>query len=170
MISPMGCNASNRSEYATFSVNEGPASFSFEYPSFFQKPLVTTTYPGVDIRVWTGAPALFEILDIRIFSASDSYPDSSTMLEDDLKIHQKLSDFRLLERSAINVSGIPGELIAYSHTGGTELTDNWTSFEAYFDHGEFIWKVSVDIGEDEDGAKDAKAHLEHVLETFKILE
>lgn len=189
LMSPIGCKSSNQSlsEFTRFTVSEGLASFSFEYSTTFLKPSVVTNYElgkisKTEVSTYTSpsSPGL-ELLIITIYS-SVFFPHSSTMLERDLEGFQELNDFILLERSDIHVSGSQGELIAFTYSGyaylmdnhlltsiePTDISDIGTSYDAYFDYGEFIWGVR--LISDNEGAEFARAHILHVLETFEFLD
>lgn len=171
-----GCRRGETSEYKEFTVSEGPASFSFEYPAFFLKPTVErsseTGYPFVSSVGANDQPGI-EFLFIDVFQSSNASPNSTAMLDRDLREHwTKLADFRLLERYPTSVSGYPGEVIAFAYSGLTvvsELTPvNGVSYKAYFDNSGFIWKVGVTA--DEPGGTPAETHFKHILETFRFLD
>ena len=177
LSSSVGCKGADLNGYTRFTVKEGLALFSFEYPTFFLKPRLDRSHePAYDHVGSLGASIPpeqgIEFLFIYIRSPSDSFPDSSTKLDSDLKEQfETLRDFRLLERSPIDVSGSRGELITFTYYGLTILLEQGgpeigTSYVAYFDHDGLIWEIIITA--DEDGAKDAKTHIEHILETFKI--
>lgn len=180
LLLPTGCKGSSPGEYTKFTRKEGPASFSFEYPSTFSKPTVDTANLNVWIRVSTsGVPPEsergYESIYMDVYFAN-SAPNSSAKLERDLIGYQELRGFRLLDRKSINVAGSSGELIVFSYNGFAtlipvvrplDMSDIGTAYFAYFDHGGFIWKVRLIA--DEDGTKYAKVHFQHILKTFEFL-
>ena len=86
------------------------------------------------------------------------------------------SDFQLLERSQVTVSGINGEQIVYSYTEirgvGQRKTDEdpypMQGRRIYFYSNGVIWELTLDLLLSE--AETANADFEHLLETFQILD
>jgi hypothetical protein len=173
-----GCKKLDESGYLRFDVKEGLASFSFEYPSFFIEPIIDRisepTYTAVKSMGTPPDEVGIEFLFLFVYRVSDLYPDSTAMLEEDLRRSQEiLSDFRLLERSPITVLGNRGELITISYGGftvfnATRQPETGTAHIAYFDHGGFVWEVELIA--DENTKALAKTHLMHILDSFKILD
>lgn len=174
----INCSCNDKTGYKEFTVSEGLAPFSFEYPAFYLKPRIDRSLEPHSTEVKTsgviqprvnGVEALF----ITIFQVSDTYPNALAMLDYDLSCAEEHQDFQLLEHSPITVAGIQGERIIYSYSiypsPADFETETWTACKAYFDSEGLIWRVVI-LADEYAAAERARDDFEHILETFQILD
>jgi len=171
-----GCNTS---EYKTFTLKNGIAHFSFEYPSSYKVVDNIVSLMPAYTHIILRKPPNEEQME-RITSVLSIYVDEAyTPLSVDSAISSNLSDistwndFKLLERSSIQVVGVNGQRIVYSwasiparHGIAGEPIPSLAR-EVYFYQDGQLWNIS--ISSDELTTEAAKADFEHVLRTFKIL-
>jgi hypothetical protein len=145
----ISCKENQKSEYTRFIVNEGSISFSFEYPASFSKPYVDTSLVPESIIVDTYGliePGIdgSESLSFTISQISETFSNSTSMLEYDLKQAEEHRDFRLLERSLVTVDGNQGERVIYTFSGYYQTMESepeiGTVYKTYFEHNDLIWK------------------------------
>ena len=181
-----GCAGPTNSAYREFTLRMGSTHFSFEYPASYQKPHVD----------WTALPQLTSVTILHVIgnggeSSIDSHigiylmyskyysTDAKALLESDLAEYENgsyVSDFKLLDRSQISVSGIQGEQFSYSHTWYPDALSPKSSGNPYpmlgriiyFYSDGVIWELSVDSPLST--AEQAKIDFDHILQTFKILD
>lgn len=181
------CSVSDDS-YKTMNVKTKIASFSFEYRAYYRDVEGPEVFDGDSVYVNImaskkemsfpnpepgGKPGtvLLEYvpayIGVAAYNQEGSGPSAAERIERVLSTEAKWPDFKLLERSAVTVDGIQGELIAYQTN---EIIGPPVVYMAnvYFDYGEFTW--SFDAGADLDLAETVRADFDHVLQTFKILE
>jgi hypothetical protein len=166
--------------YKSFTMQEGPARFSFEYNS----PFELVEYSVSDQYHLTGVtltgPTQKEIRDypsiqVIIFFEPDEYsPDAETTLETWLTKASWSSGFELWEKSEIIVDNITAIQAIYSETnilpidrGGEEVPKEiWR--RVHFDYNGMIWTITLNSNYytyDTDNKI-----FEHVLQTFQILD
>ena len=180
IISLIGC-----SKYNHFSLTEGIAHFSFEYPSSYY--LESTR---LEEKPW-------DYTRIRLLSKDEEFPlahlaqiivdieNISTRYSNiDEEIEQLISwatsqgyrDFCLLERFDVEIAGVEGKGITYSYSSRLESTGVGfrdvippaITRNIYFEYNDKIWYISITASEDY--AETAKADFEHIIETFKFIE
>ena len=184
MVILLGCNTA---EYRTFTFERG-VNFTFEYPSHYK---INSIYSFVEGKSAGGLIffdklsskySLYGFIDVTIRDPSEKFPNAKTAIE-----QIALGEFdiytsgpgelirNILERTTINMNGISGELIVYSHRVGFVETLPYESSKIvrinrtlFFDHSGLLWSIAIES--DEDKAEQAKADFEHLLETFQILE
>jgi hypothetical protein len=174
MVTLPGCN---NSEYRTFTFKKG-VNFSFEYPSHYKIEDVRAyeqeqvsgkviLYDKLSSKV-----SLFGFINITIIDASEKFPNARVVIEQ-IASNELKKD--ILERTTININGIPAELIVYSSKIGMIPEAPPKSWEIVrinrtvcFDYSGLIWVIIIES--DEDKADQAKADFEHLLQTFKILD
>jgi hypothetical protein len=184
MVILPGCN---NSEYRTFTFKRG-VNFTFEYPSHYK---INSIYSYVEGKSAGGViffdklsskDSIYGFIDVSIRDASEKFPNAKTAIEqivlgerdkDTLVVGELDED--ILERTTININGISGELLVYSHKVGLIERLPYESSKIirinrtlYFDHSGLLWSIIIES--DEDKAEQAKADFEHILQTFKILE
>jgi hypothetical protein len=179
------------SKYETFSNNEGIAHFSFEYPGdmenldiyrtdkyvavYFIREIVEDGWFDRDLYVTVYKPPGFKGLSIS--DAKTLLEDYIILLDEDFKVS------KVLERSPVNISEIPGELLVTTWDmmspriplpdGALEGTPHQASLmmisrRAYFDQGGMVWKIQMESTEEV--AEETKEDFEHILNTFKIMD
>ena len=178
VIHTIGGGCTQTTGYKELIVSEDMASFSFEYPAFYDEPYVSTPIETQSIEVDAGGliqPRVSgaEFLFITVLPVSDSFPNAKTMLDYEFSLIEGLPDFQLLERSPVTIAGSQGEQVIYSyygyHTTWESPAETGTAYDAYFDSGGLIWIVEL-IADEYTAAERAKADFEHILETFQILD
>jgi len=198
MLVITGCHGSTDG-YRNVTVRNNIGNFSFEYRSFYEiegpdieddayfrftyvqllapkrnMPMVIPDDSGKNPETYPVeyVPASIEVMA----SDASKHPASAeTRLEDALSSWSKWPHFELLERTAVTVSGIQGELIAYyidwllpvPKQEGDEPLLRY-KVEVYFDYAELKWDMKAES--DMDMAEMVRADFDHVLQTFKILD
>jgi hypothetical protein len=192
--------AISRSGYRTITINNEICHYSIECSRYYKKvgPYIDRTPEPNWISLQLLAPTKKERAEIiqpsdgkietviaRYIPASitiftvvaDGVPymvdTSRERLELTLEKEENWRNFKLLERSAVVVSGVEGEMIVY-------LTDKLGMFNAgentknleygkviYFDHNGLIWEMKASC--DQNMSEQVKADFDHIIQTFKIL-
>ena len=153
--------------YRTFTLKEGIAHFSFEYPSNYKIHSVEVgdiyrrRGEYTDINMFTpkvGEKSLAEVHDaeirIAIHQADSGVSNSTEALESFLSDSSKFyKDFKLFERSDITVDGIQGERVVFSYTslivmvyhiGMHIVRPSAVGRITYFDYSGKIWRKNVE--------------------------
>ena len=171
-------NACLFSNYKEFTWEKTPAHFSFQYSR--QYSVDTSNIDSKFPTVWFEKPrGQVDLLDI-IFSVS-LYQSTSTTTEELDKIFsgqkELYSDTQVIERSSITVDAEQAEQTVYSYTFASIYGDGLLYKPALipqigrivvFKHVGVVW--SIEISSEEHNANSAKADLDHILQTFKILD
>ena len=187
LFSSVSCNNLGKG-YRKFVMNKGTAHFSFEYPVSFEEPITDVAKHGywpsyitllVSRKIPKGAEGAAEF-GVMVSETSNEYPDAQAELNQFIGIIQSPNsnaidsdyyDTALLERTTIIVDGINGEMIVWSCKW-------WPNYyvgpakdaimkDIYFDHGGLIW--NIEFYSHLDKADQSKIDLDHILQTFKIL-
>ena len=194
----VGCDIPS-SEFRKTTISNELGKYSFEYPSHYKKeiwdnlefeipythlvlegPIENENVEVFDpetgkINVVTGmrgtSVIYIDISNYKIyFGESHSAADKiESVLEDEAK----WTNYKLLERSPITVSGVEGELVIYlvdklmpiPVEDGSNL---WYVCAAYFDHNNLTWEIKAKCNEDIQDQ--VKAEFDHIIKTFEILE
>lgn len=179
--------------YKTLKVENYIAHFSCEYPDYYndmEGPNIVdkTAHKYTYVNVFapkkykqtyyqgpgsTGGEVVFEYIPATIgIKAADAntYPEwpASDRIEESINDWGKWPNFKLLERTAVMVSGIQAELIAYEVDGFIMEPPILYKVEVSFDHNGLQWDISAKGGIDT--ADMLRADFDHVIETFRILE
>jgi hypothetical protein len=175
--------------YTSFSLREGDARFSFEYPRNYEK-IATDLYSGYAI-VWFARSLVEEnwvtessYLRVQVYEAGRrGNPDAKAALEDTITrfaTDEHYRDFEIIDRSPVTIAGVAGEQVTFSYCFFEsdpvldyegpffKLPITFTVRCAYFDYNGFIWEIFLQSTEgmvDED-----EAPFGHILETFTILD
>lgn len=181
--------SSGCSSYKRFTLREGDAHFSFEYPGNYEEVL-THVYSG-----WAAVSFDHELVEedwiiessylrVDVYEAGRrGNPDAEAALESAITriaTEEYYSDFEILERSSVSIAGVKGEQCTLSYCYREEIpaTDDEGPFLklpalmtvrcVYFDYNGFIWEIW--LRSTEGFAEEDKAHFEHIIETFEILD
>jgi len=164
------------SGYKRAVVNEIDISFSFDYPSSYKESGRTSDsfLTEIVLERYTPDRNIHKIdgqASVTIWKSLD-YPNATAYLEFCLKtLQSQWGEFKLHERSTINVGGIDGEIIIYS---GYFLTNVFTfdhikCQEVFFDYKGMIWNIT--LFSDADAQKDeSESDFEHLIKSFKFLD
>lgn len=170
------------SGYTRFTLREGDAHFTFEYPKDYDEKYVSI------VSIFTRMTFCRSLLEedwidswfrVRVSKVGwwSSYPDAKATLEADiLWSADTFEDYQILERSPVSVAGVEGEQVISSYTA--EHDDPHADYfmkegltvnrDIYFDHNGFIWEITM--MSIEEMAEADEAVWEHILKTFKILD
>ncbi|MFC1951806.1 hypothetical protein ACFLYI_02040, partial [Chloroflexota bacterium] len=103
--------------------------------------------------------------------------NAAVALDYELSRWEDEPDFKVLERSEVEISGVPAEQAIFTHKylprdigvgRDTEELEFIIQREIYFVYDGLIWNVGEESNIDV--AEAHKVHFEHMLETFKILD
>ncbi len=192
-----GCNVS-REGYRNLTVKNELVHYSVEYPASYDRagprvdyqsgPLTSVTFLApqkrIDIVVPSPVenevktvsaeyvPASIKILVWEPYGPPNTPNSSSEYVENILSRGARLEYFRLLERSPITVSGIPGEMIYFVDEWGLLAPkDEGVKLKftrvVYFDCDGLIWRIDSEA--EEEMLDEVNAYFDYVLQTFKIL-
>jgi len=178
-ISGLGC-----SDYRTFTLREGIAHLSFQYPSRYELDSVNlgNIYLGAstDIFFFTAplkAPDLHDaMIEIYVSNPYEKWSNSDESIASYLSFWSRDEGFQLMERSSVTVAGVQGTQIVYYRTSHlAEPTNPGIPMvrtpvivrKVFFDYKNQIWRISV-MGH-ESLADIINADFEHIVQTFKIL-
>jgi hypothetical protein len=170
-------------DYDTFSLKRGIAHFSFEYPCGYKKSPIDITDGYTDI--FLRGPYHKSIEDFTWFSIWVQTSDDPDFLDPEAALNRAISriknylDYRLIERSVINVAGIEGQQIIYFHNAVRPALGQagyipgvgpapTIERKIYFSDEGRIW--NIDFNSNESTAEADMADFEHLLKTFTILE
>lgn len=182
LITVEGC--CDPGDYDKYTLKKGIAHFSFEYPCSYDRygseineddcfTLISIRGPyhkSVEDRTW-----------LRVFvliSEDPGFLDPERALKQDVSHNEKLLDYRLIERSSVNVAGIEGQQIIYFYNRERpgSLDPGFIpgvgpaptiAREIYFCDEGRIWDLQ--FHSNESTAEADMADFEHMLETFTIL-
>ena len=170
--------------YKQFSTEKGIAHFSFEYPCNWR---ITTAeigrqfndmkYTNITIkapRLQLGDKStLSTVLLISFTTPSDKVPDASTLLEDRLSSWKKIhKNFELLERSFVELDGVPGEQIKYSFRTATDISTGGNepriNRDMFFNYNGLI--IDISTSSHEEVVEEHAVYIQHLLDSFKFLD
>jgi hypothetical protein len=169
-----GCGSS---PYKSFTLRSGVGHFFFQYPARYEVRK-TELRPdlGYSFVVLYGPyqeeEKDFAMVTVAVDKADEYEPSAETAVEHYLSLVSQRRDFRLLERSSIEVTAdsIPAEQFVFSNLWAMRLgSEPVTEIGrvVLFEHSNLIWEISMcssmissDI---------YKVDFEHILKTFKIL-
>ena len=166
-------------DYKIFTQKKGIGQFSFEYSTRYKVLKVETADTYTDITLNNPeADEDWDISYILVFCCAieDETPGYSDALEGYLKLCKTNKDFKLLERSSIEINGESGEEVALSYYFtlpdrpeglSTVSTDLTIVRLVAFTHNNILWRLHV--SSTESYADSAKADFEHIKQTFRIL-
>ena len=169
-------------DYNEYTIERGIAHFSFEYPCEYKKGHVDINDGYTDLFI--AGPYDKNIEDHTRFSVWVQTSDDPDFLDPEAALNRTFSiienypDYRLLERSVVNIAGIEGQQIVYFYNSprpsigefgyipGAGPAPTIARYICFSDEGR-IWNIS--FRSNESTAEADKAHFEHILETFQIL-
>ena len=185
----LGISSCNRNviksseKYNIFILKKGVGQFSFEFSNIYR--LNNTDLQNDYTRVFFFSPVLDKAGDttsigfrVSKLEAGQTYRSA---LDEFLRLSTVLPDFKILERFPVTVDGEPGEevVIYYRQPRATvdfvmpELEGTDTEpvpsiiRRVMFDHNDTTW--SIDITSLESISESAGVDLDHIIQTFKIL-
>jgi hypothetical protein len=197
IFSLTGCGV-NQSGYRTLNVKNKLVSFSLEYPAYYvvDGPYVDIKHPRLGTNVDLGPPRKTMKMTVPDFSnrgnlktVSMSYAPAAIEIgnfiplpEDGLAhdyIEGWISDINKkgysesIERTPVTVSGIQTEILSFKSNWGLLIPDHDNPKikyyrVIYFDYGGYLW--SFRAWSEEELVDQIKNDLNHVIETFKIIE
>ncbi|MBM4432720.1 MAG: hypothetical protein FJ025_01805 [Chloroflexi bacterium] len=178
--------------YKTMTVRNDIASFSFEYRAYYSdiagprivdsdahrftyvdipapQETMTVANPspegkGEMVRMYY-VPAF---VNIMAADASKFPMPASERIEGHISSWSSWPNFKLLERSMVMVDDAPAELIAYQVDGFFARPALKYQIDVAFDRNNLQWDFLVEA--DIDMAEIVRADLDHIIETFKILD
>jgi hypothetical protein len=178
--------------YKTMTVKNRIANFSFEYRSFYKDvegPYVLDSsahrFTGVSVLAskktapvpnpepggdgTVGMEYVPAFIEVRAADAA-KYPDLPAKVRIDglLESESTWPNYKLMERTTVVVAGVEAELVAFQVDGFFGPPPMLYKALVYFDLDGIYWDIDVE-GELE-MAEIMRADLDHVLQTFKILE
>lgn len=179
----IGCGLNRNDPYVKASFHEGRAQFYFEYPNTYNQPFLDRASEPQSVLVTVAHPnGVSKAIDTEISVSADVpntlFPDSKSITQYRMSEFESgafFPNFKLIQRSNINVGGIIAEHITYSYsfiTGtygdSTPSTETWVGDDVYLDSNGLIWQLRMHSDSTrEDKAKD---DFDHILDTFKILD
>ena len=177
-IFPVGC-ATTDPGYVKATATKQGISFSFEYPVSYEK-LTPDAFedtggdPSVSL-LYAIPGSIMEKADKQIYirpcDPIPSRPDATAWTEEHIKLLENNDPrFELIERSAVQVAGIDGQMVAYhsSVLGNYLNSPNLTCWDAYIDYQGYIWKISV-LAIEEIGDQ-AEPDFENLINSFEFLD
>jgi hypothetical protein len=174
-----GCSGSSPSAssvagYKEANVTKQGTTFSFEYPGNYidgydtmgeDSPDVNTVNLGVPINadISNQNPNLAIIL-------INNNAEAKTTLDKRLQDNQQKdasSQYQLIERSSIKISGIDAQSAAYSIVLSPDKSGRKSIVrEAFLNHSNFLWVIGVSCYEDK--SAEAKEAFDRLIKTFKF--
>jgi hypothetical protein len=195
MISCSGCSKTriyeameytDGEEYKTYTLSEGDIHFSFEYPvlDFFNGEAGgqigrsdSTIGRGVAFGIPYNEkqPMVFFInyyrKDEKLTSVNAAVEERLAYVKEEVDV-EVYTDYKLLKKRKIHVSGLNGIELMYSYSNEQNLGPNVgnSAMErvVFFSYGDIIWEVSYIS--DALIVDRANSELEHILQTFRILD
>jgi hypothetical protein len=147
--------------------------FSFECPSSYQDKNDTLRLNGSfllnrvsDNSTWDNPDTT---LYFFIYNPETYFPDAKSKIDELLKteeISYPSANFKLLERSNINVAGIKGESLSYSVVYRVGVP-RYFSY-VYFDYKWLIWAFEIEALDPV--SVQAKTEFDHIIKSFKFLD
>jgi len=168
---PAACGISG---YKTFTLKRGIGYFTFEYPSNYKVARMEVQDGGLFYTdVILNGPFLekeqdFPLIGVLISRISEQQPNKEAAAEELLSLVSAFPDFKLLERSQVTVDGSEGDQLTFSYAqavAGQSLST--ISRDAFFEQGGLIWNITMRSPATILEAN--KAHFEHLLQTFRVL-
>ena len=166
--------------YKQTTLDNSIARFSFEYPCDWEYrvlkfPLSSYAHFGVEAprlkRDKSHIVSTYWYLDFsRAFPASPILGNAKVALDNELSRWEDEPDFKVLERTEVNISGVPAEKVVFTFkyhptyigTGyHAEESEYRIMREIFFDYNGFIWQIVADSNIDV--AEAHKVHFEHLL-------
>jgi hypothetical protein len=157
-------------------------NFSLEYPSRYKSlivnqaslntTIVTGSFPSEshDSYEYNNLPQYK--LWISALKISDKTVEHyKALIEEDLRVIEGQNEFKLIDRSPVNVDEVIAEQVIYSYIlqSDKELEDtNFISYRVYFEKNGFFWKIIIEAISDR--TEQAKRDFEHIIQTFRIIE
>jgi hypothetical protein len=191
--SPFPTPAHSDNEFTTMEVKNKIAHFSFEYRNYYHvgdAPYImddkyfrftamsisapTTTMPepipepgkAGEMVEMSYTPASIGFLVSN--SLNRPYVFAADRIENSVKSLVKWPHFIILERKTITISGIPAEMMSYKIDGVFYGPKLLYQTDIAFDYAEKKW--DIDLSADIALTDMVKEDLQHVIDTFKILE
>ena len=172
------------SDYRPFTLERGIGHFSLEYPTVYRVAKVEVRedlgYTHIGIRErYIGEDRFSTFIFIYISESDYGEPNPDASLERALELAKDSRDFKLLDRSLVKVSGIPGEQIVYFYNTPPSSYEEsigigWKpaiTRDVYLAYGKSVWSLSISYQLTTEMAdKKYEADFEHILETFQILD
>ena len=179
-------------DYITMTVQNRIASFSFEYRAYYRDvagPRIVDSdahlFTYVDILAAQktmpmpnpepgGEGEMVQMkyvpafIGVSVSDASKYLTSSTERIENNISSWSRWPNFELLERKMILVDGVQAELIAYQVDGFFVGPALKYQVDVCFDHNALRWYIYLEA--DIELADMVRADLEHILETFKILD
>ena len=174
--------------YTRFTLREGDAHFSFEYPESYEK-IAIDLHSGYAM-VWFIRSLVEEdwIIEdsyfrVQVYEAGQlGNPDAEAALESEITriaTSELYRHFEIRDRSSVSIAGVKGKqaIFTYYYPEAPLPLDEGPFLKlpaflivrcAYFDYNGFIWEIWLQSTEGL--AKEDKAHFEHIIETFTILD
>jgi hypothetical protein len=170
--------------YKQYRLEKGIAHFSFEYPCSYDKSGSEINNDDGFTHIMLQGPYHKDVEDftlISIFVIDSDDPDflkPERRLNNAISLYETFLDYRLIERSSVNVAGIEGQQILYFYNKERpEIGDAGyipgagpaptIARDIYFSDEGYLWNIT--IFSNESTAKADMADFEHMLETFTIL-
>jgi hypothetical protein len=163
-----------------FVLTDAVRNCSFDYPSSYPKPGVRREdgFTGIYAKRILTQPLSIHTFIIEVMEKDEVNTDSQVLLERDLNYnleYQRPNEFKLMDRSSITVSGVPGEQISYIYYSWTEYRDKEgkymrvpnSTYNAYFEYDGVLWRISVNYHQDMSDI--VKSDFELIIRTFKLL-
>jgi hypothetical protein len=178
------CSASSCSdgEYKIFTLGEGIAHFSMEYPSTYEVVRIdirndaTTCYTDVGLRQ-PNAQRQNGLREISVYAwPIDSTKTGAAAVLDDLLDHAGtvFKDFELLNRYSIMVGDREGQLAIFSWTAAPATYSDESEIATLpalsrivcFCHRNIAWEIHV--ASDSESQEEAEAEFGHIIDSFRI--
>lgn len=174
----VGCDNSEASNYKTFALTKGIAHFSLEYRTYYkitytggsedwvsgvelEGPIVNEAknYTSIDVSVWV--PGKYGVID------------ANTMLNSDMKIRATDPEYKLLDQSEIKINDVPAKQIVFSERDDRAqvlgIKEKYYDVyrRIYFDQNGLVWRIT--LRGDLSTVDADQVDFEHILQTFKFL-
>jgi hypothetical protein len=183
LLGNTGCRHEVKQGYQKISVTKQGFHFSFECPVSYEDPN-STVIGSAENTVQSGSVRLLRYmikaqvmyidtrLSIEISDKNSPYSSANERIEALLKGQSDLGDvsqFQLLERSQIKISGIISEVAIYNAKIAPEVVVGYSKAiarVATFDYKEHIWEIWQDANSDL--ADLTQVEWEHIINSFHI--
>ena len=151
--------------FRKYTLNHNNIHFSFQYPSAYEKQLdyvKDSTLAPVGIRFSQRMPDGSTItLVLNISNKTSEVFDAHSAVE---RTISGLDDSNaVLERSNLNISNIPGELVVFTDS---RMPANPHVREVFFENNNLVWDIGV--YNNMENQFQAKSDFEHAIQTFQI--
>jgi hypothetical protein len=179
----IGCSSTSNEDYKNIKINEKVISFSFDYPSFMNKPYVISEDrldKGRILKIQsvgsiqTDDSQGVEILFIELYRPNIISPDAQTMWEDELAStgNVTIKGISLVDSSFIEISDFYAKKLVYSNIKYDDSLeqdiDEEQFYYLFFDAKGFIWKITLHVYEPI--LYRGEVDLNHLVDTFKIID